>query len=101
MIVNRPSRVRLGTVAALWARYTEGIDEQGRPIEVVDRLPDQLTAAAQRQHVHPLAFIANRELFGDLIDDDRFMAAYQRALASLHNKGARATLEGLVSQPCS
>jgi mannitol 2-dehydrogenase len=48
-----------------------------------------------------LAFIANRELFGDLIDDDRFMAAYQRALASLHNKGARATLEGLVSQPCS
>src|SRR6266536_1968824 len=87
---------RSAAVVASWARYAEGVDEQGRPIEVVDRLRDTLTATARRQHEDPLAFIANRELFGDLVDDERFVAAYQPALASLHAKGARATLETLV-----
>src|SRR4029079_8500097 len=36
--------VRLASaVVASWARYAEGIDEQGDPIEVVDRLADTLT----------------------------------------------------------
>ena len=84
------------TVVAGWARYAEGVDEQGRPIEVVDRLKDVLTADAQRQHEEPLAFVANREVFGDLVDDERFAVAYRSALASLHDKGARATLEELA-----
>jgi mannitol 2-dehydrogenase len=87
---------RSAAVVASWARYAEGVDEQGRPIEVVDRLRDTLMATARRQREDPLAFIANRELFGDLVDDERFVAVYQPALASLHAKGARATLETLV-----
>jgi mannitol 2-dehydrogenase len=83
-------------VVASWARYAEGVDEQGQPIEVVDRLADPLTAAARRQREEPLAFVANRQLFGDLVDDERFVAAYRAALASLHGKGARATLEDIV-----
>ena len=81
---------------ASWARYAEGVDEQGEPIEVVDRLKDELMAIARRQREDPDAFIANRELFGDLIDDERFVDAYRSALASLHARGARATLESLV-----
>jgi mannitol 2-dehydrogenase len=84
-------------VVASWARYAEGVDEEGRPIEVVDRLKDTLVANARRQHEDPLAFIANREVFGDLVDDERFVSAYRSVLASLHGKGARATLEALAS----
>ncbi len=84
-------------VVASWARYAEGVDEQGEPIEVVDRLADRLTAAALRQRSEPLAFVADRELFGDLVDDPRFTDAYLRALDSLHEVGSRATLEKLVS----
>jgi mannitol 2-dehydrogenase len=87
---------RSAAVVASWARYAEGVDEQGEPIEVVDRLRDSLMERASRQREDPLAFIANREVFGDLIDDDRFVAAYRDALASLHERGARATLEALV-----
>ena len=87
---------RSTAVVASWARYAEGVDEQGRPIEVVDRLADRLTAAARRQHTDPLAFIADREVFGDLIDNLRFVSTYRSMLASLHGKGARATLEALV-----
>jgi len=86
---------RSALVVAAWARYAEGVDEQGRPIEVVDRLREQLQAAAGRQHEDPTAFIADRRLFGDLIDDQRFVGAYTAALASLHERGARATLEAM------
>jgi mannitol 2-dehydrogenase len=87
---------RSAAVVASWARYAEGIDEQGEPIEVVDRLADSLTRAARRQRDDPGAFIANRQLFGELTGDARFAAAYRSALASLHQRGARATLESLV-----
>ena len=85
-------------VVAAWARYAEGVDEQGEPITIVDRLADTLKATAQTQRDDPLAFVRNRELFGDLVDDERFASTYQRFLASLHEKGARATLEDLAGQ---
>jgi mannitol 2-dehydrogenase len=89
--------LRATAVVASWARYAEGVDEQGRPIEVVDRLKDVLVPVARRQKEDPLVFIANRELFGDLIDDERFVSAYRSVLSSLHTKGARATLEDLAT----
>jgi mannitol 2-dehydrogenase len=89
--------LRSTAVVASWARYAEGADEQGRPIEVVDRLRDELMATARRQADDPLAFVANRDLFGDLIDNERFVSTYRSALASLHTKGARATLEDLAT----
>jgi mannitol 2-dehydrogenase len=90
---------RSAAIVASWARYAEGADEQGRPIEVVDQLSDRVMANARRQRDEPLAFIADRYIFGDLVDDDRFTAAYSAALRSLHERGARATLEWLVGDP--
>jgi mannitol 2-dehydrogenase len=74
-------------VVASWARYAEGTDEQGQPIEVVDRLADRLIRAARRQCEDPLAFITDQDLFGELAGDQRSTAAYTRALASLHVHG--------------
>jgi mannitol 2-dehydrogenase len=89
---------RSALVLAAWARYAEGQDEQGQPIQVVDKLRDQLIERARRQQDEPLSFIEDRDLFGDLIDSERFVHAYSTALDSLHNRGARATLEALVSK---
>jgi mannitol 2-dehydrogenase len=87
---------RAAAVVAGWARYCEGVDEEGRPIEVVDRRRDSLTANARRQREDPLAFLADRDLFGDLVDDERFTSPYLAVLSSLHERGARATLEAVV-----
>jgi mannitol 2-dehydrogenase len=87
--------VHVATVVAAWARYAEGVDEDGRPITVVDRLADTLVPLARRQREEPLAFLAHRPVFGELVDDERFVAAYLAALDSLHTKGARRTLEEL------
>ncbi|MDN5796866.1 MAG: mannitol dehydrogenase family protein [Intrasporangium sp.] len=84
---------RSALVLASWARYAEGLDEQGEPIEVVDRIRERVTAAAARQGEDTLAFLRDRDLFGGLVDDARFTQAYAAALDSLHAHGARATLE--------
>ncbi|MFM8515431.1 MAG: mannitol dehydrogenase family protein [Actinomycetota bacterium] len=83
-------------IVASWARYAEGADEQGQPITVVDPLKDELVPIAQRQRVDELAFIANRRLFGDLVDDPRFTEPYAAALNSLHARGAERTLHTLI-----
>jgi len=87
---------RSAAVVASWARYAEGVDERGEAIDVVDRYRDRLTSLARRQRDDPCAFIANRDLFGDLAEDDRFVTAYRSALTSLHRRGTRATLESLI-----
>jgi mannitol 2-dehydrogenase len=89
--------LRSTAVVASWARYAEAVDEQGQPIEVVDRLKDTLIATARTQQDDPLAFIRNTDVFGDLIDNERFVSAYRSVLSSLHTKGSRATLEDLAA----
>lgn len=84
---------RSALVVAAWARYAEGVDEQGRPIEVVDRWKDRVMAAAARQRQEPLAFLEDETLFGDLRRQERFTSAYLGFLESLHTVGARGTLE--------
>ena len=75
----------------------QGIDEEGQPIEIVDRLAAQLKAIAGTQGTEPTAFIANRELFGDLIDEPAFVEPYVATLNSLRTRGSRATLEALAT----
>ncbi|OLT14957.1 mannitol dehydrogenase [Serinicoccus sp. CUA-874] len=85
---------RSALVVAAWARYAEGVDEQGEPIEVVDRHQDRVMAAAARQREEPLAFLEDETFFGDLREQEIFTAAYTHFLEQLHEVGARATLEG-------
>lgn len=80
-------------IVASWARYAEGVDEQGEPITVVDPLRDELVAIALTQRGDPLAFIRNERLFGDLVESERFTTAYLRALNGLFESGAKATVK--------
>ncbi len=83
---------RSALVVAAWARYAEAVDEDGQPIEIVDSRKEQVMARAARQHAEPLAFLEDRDLFGNLIDEPRFTEAYRAALNALHTDGAAATL---------
>ncbi|MDF3308374.1 mannitol dehydrogenase family protein [Rhodococcus sp. T2V] len=94
LVADRHIRLSAAIVAS-WARYAEGVDEDGEPIDVVDQLKDSLVPIARSQHENPTAFIENRSVFGDLADNPRFVTAYLWALESLHGVGARKTLEAL------
>jgi mannitol 2-dehydrogenase len=97
LATDGPVRLSAATVAT-WARYAEGVDEQGEPIDVQDQLADKLVPIAQSQKHNPTAFIENTEVFGDLGTSGRFVEAYLWALESLHRDGARATLEALMRE---
>ncbi|QWZ07531.1 mannitol dehydrogenase family protein [Nocardioides panacis] len=90
---------RSALVIAAWARYAEGTDEQGEPIEVVDRRKEAVMARAAAQHEDRLAFLRDPDLFGDLVEDERFTAEYVAALDSLDRVGARKTVEAWEATP--
>ncbi len=62
------------------ARSAEGADEQCEPIEVVHRVKERVMAAAAQQATDPLPFLRDGDLFGDLVDDERFTSVFTRAL---------------------
>jgi mannitol 2-dehydrogenase len=95
LATGAPIRLSAATVAS-WARYAEGTDEDGQPIDVVDQLAESLVPLARSQRDNPTAFIENTQVFGDLATHPRFVEAYLWALDSLHSHGARATLETLL-----
>ncbi|MGB3184368.1 MAG: mannitol dehydrogenase family protein [Ornithinimicrobium sp.] len=84
-------------VVASWARYAEGVDELGEPITVVDRLRDRLMQAAAQHDEDELAFLRDPDLFGDIVDNERFTDAYRAHLASLHDVGAKESVARLAS----
>lgn len=85
-------------ICASWARYDEGVDEQGDPIDVVDRFASELRAAAARHSEDPLAFVRLEQFFGDLATREEFAAPYRAALASLHDRGAKETVRRLAAR---
>jgi mannitol 2-dehydrogenase len=82
---------RSAAIVASWARYDEGTDESGQPIEVVDLLRDKLVASALQQSADPLTFVRNQRLFGDIADQRAFAVPYVRALESFRTAGALRT----------
>ncbi|SET53514.1 mannitol dehydrogenase family protein [Thorsellia anophelis] len=92
LAMANPAIKRSVAVVASWARYAEGKDEQGHDIVVVDRLKDELMAIAATQETDELAFIRNRNVFGDLIDNAYFVECYQEALRMLKSQGAKQTV---------
>jgi len=87
---------RSAAIVASWARYAEGVDEQGNAIVVVDPLKDQLIPIAKSQRQNPLAFIENESLFGDLAKNQTFKTAYLSALNSIFEVGAHKTVQSLA-----
>ncbi|HEX3780812.1 MAG TPA: mannitol dehydrogenase family protein [Pseudonocardiaceae bacterium] len=83
-------------VVAGWARYAEGVDEQGQPIDVVDPRREALMTAARKQDTNPTAFIEDRSVFGDLSRSRVFVEAYVDALNRIRTRGARVALRELA-----
>jgi mannitol 2-dehydrogenase len=83
-------------IVASWARYAEGRADNGTPIDVVDRLHDQVVRAAADQVNDPLSFLRMRDLFGDLGDQKAFTVHYVQALQALREHGARAVVSALA-----
>ena len=79
-------------IVAAWMRYVAGTDEAGRPIDVRDPMAHTLKAIAEAagsdaDRLVP-AFLAERQIFGELGNDLRVRSALLRALERLVSMGA-------------
>ncbi|WP_202912196.1 mannitol dehydrogenase family protein [Nesterenkonia muleiensis] len=97
LVAGRDVSVSAAIVAS-WARYAEGSGEKGEQWPVVDRLREQVMAAAARHDEDILAFLRDQELFGDLVEHRAFAEPYEKALVTLREQGARALLDNMVTE---
>lgn len=83
----------LALVEALWARMCEGTRENGTMIEPNDPFWPQLNTAAHAARTRPLAWLEQRQFYGDLAEARPFADAFERWLTLLWTQGCAATLE--------
>ncbi len=83
----------LALVSAMWCRYCYGETESGKALPQRDPSWGRLQAAARRARQEPTAFLAIRDVFGELADAPAYVGAFSNALSKLWAQGVRATLD--------
>ena len=73
----------------MWCRYCYGESESGKTIPPNDPSWDRLQAAARPARSDPRAFLAMRDIFGELADNPVYVGAFSGALRSLWANGVR------------
>jgi mannitol 2-dehydrogenase len=86
----------LALVSALWCRYCFGETESGKPIDIDDLEADRLKEAAHKARRSPKAFLALRDIFGDIADSTAFQSAFEAKLMSLWQNGVQKTMSDYV-----
>ncbi|HEY8566703.1 MAG TPA: mannitol dehydrogenase family protein [Beijerinckiaceae bacterium] len=86
----------LALVSALWCRACAGLTEPGEALAIDDPRADRLKAAAEAARSEPSAFLALRDVFGDLSEAPPFREAFASALGQVWREGVRATLARYV-----
>jgi len=87
----------LAVALAAWIRYLRGTDLTARPMAIKDARVEELQPLALKGGSDPRPLLAQRDIFGDLIEDGVFVAALERSLAELDHGG----VEGVVSSIAS
>lgn len=82
----------LALVSALWCRYFEGQSDSGQPIVFNDVHADRLQKAALASQQDPMVFLAEKDIFGAVGEDERFRTAFASNLATLRRHGTAETL---------
>ena len=82
----------LALAEALWARMCTGKRDDGSKVEPNDPQWSELVAVAEASRSNPDAWLAQRNVYGDLAESETFAAAFSMWLSMLHDIGAEATL---------
>lgn len=85
-------------ILTAWCYYSDkGIDENGEPLEIIDVQKDELHQAAKDTEGNWKAFLNQSEIFGDLIENERFVKEYTSAVQAIYKeKDVRKLMEGLL-----
>ncbi|WP_145135121.1 mannitol dehydrogenase family protein [Roseomonas gilardii] len=88
----------LAIALAAWMRRVRGEDEQGQPIEVKHPLAELLREKAIEGGPDPVPLLSIEQLFGELGQDERLVAALRKWLGSFYEVGSLKTLERAAAE---
>ncbi len=88
----------LALVSALWCRYCQGMTDSGAAIAPNDPNWDYLQAQARAANEIPRVWLQMKPIYGDLVEDPRFVAAFTRALEALRAQGTAAVLREYIGR---
>jgi mannitol-1-phosphate/altronate dehydrogenase len=90
--------IRLLTLCVVsWMRFLNGVDESGAEIPIVDPQGERLKQLAQQGQSDPKVLLSQRDIFGNLIESERFVKEAELLLAQLYQEGAKKTLAFCLS----
>ena len=87
----------LALVEALWARMCEGQREDGTVIESNDPLWNALQVTAKAARENPRVWLEQRQIYGDLIEANRFVIAFEHWLSKIWFEGCQAALKAYIA----
>ena len=82
----------LALESALWCRYCYGETDSGQPIAPNDPNWDRLSAVARAARSDPMAWLGQKEIYGDTGQAEAFRQPFSRALQALWSEGTAAVL---------
>ena len=83
--------------SALWCRYCFGETESGTAIAPNDPQWDRLQSQARSAKDEPARWLAMRDIYGPVGDDERFRTAFTSALGAIWRDGTVRTLEAYLA----
>ena len=81
---------------AIWARMCEGTRQDGSTIAPNDPIWDSLNAAAKAARSDPGAWLAQRDLYGDVAENAVFKESFERQLMLIWDEGVEAALRAYL-----
>jgi mannitol 2-dehydrogenase len=81
---------------ALWARMCEGTREDGSKIEPNDPIWAKLNIVAKAAKTNPQDWIKQKDLYGDLADNQRFQESFNTWLSMIWTDGVEAAIESYL-----
>lgn len=72
-------------VLAAWCYYSDKrVNDKGEALDINDPLADELHACAKHTQSNKLAFLDMETVFGELKQDERFVAEYEKQVSALY-----------------
>jgi len=85
-------------ILAAWCYYSDkGVNEDGKPLEIIDAMQAELQEAARKTSNDPLAFLRQTDLFGSLVENERLAKTYTDFIDSIYQgTGIRKLMDELL-----
>lgn len=80
-----------------FAFYLDGVDENGKKIEINDRMKEKLKKLSRKFKENPASISGEQEIFGDVVEQKIFVDTFTEIYQKIEKEGSVKTLDWLLA----